>query len=152
IPPLAGARPLYAPVLFPVDGGGVADDVFREAERYDTGFARLVHGSQAEGRGDAIRLAWDDEQVAEWLNRHVDPAQDAPVGTAGYRVDVRRPGESWTSLQRIASIGHLTLGASDLGTFDGESVVEVVPAQIAPARAGQFWMPPYFATWRGGSL
>ena len=34
----------------------------------------------------------------------------------------------------------------------GESVVEVMPAQVAPARVGEYWMPPYFATWRGSSL
>ena len=31
-------------------------------------------------------------------------------------------------------------------------MVEVVPANIAPAHAGQYWVAAYFATWRGGSL
>ena len=147
--------PLYAAVLFPVDGLDPADDVYREAERYAAGFARLVHGAQTDrdGGGDAIRLAWDDEQVAEWFQRQADPMADAPMGTAGYRVDVRRVGEEgWASLQRIASVGSLALGPHDLGPYAGEAAVEVVPAQIAPAYAGRYWLPAYFATWRGGSL
>ena len=168
IPPLNAARSLYAAVLFPVDGAGVADDVFREAERYDRGFARMVHGAQVEDRGDdiartvhgvqiqdggdGIQLAWDDEQIAEWLNRQVNPTTEAPMGTAGYRVDVRTEGGDWNSLVRIESTADLMLGPHVLGPYAGESVVEVMPAQIAPARVGEYWMPPYFTTWRGSSL
>jgi hypothetical protein len=154
IPPLGAVdRPLYAAVLFPVDGVNPLDDVYREAERYSSGFARMVHGAQEVDRGDAIRLAWDDEQVAEWLNRQVDPAHDAPMGTSGYRIDVRHPGDAgWNSLQRITSIGNLSLGDNDLGPFTGDSVVEVAPVQVAPDRPNEYWMPPYFATWRGSSL
>jgi hypothetical protein len=153
IPPLGEDRPLYAAVLFPVDGANPLDDGYREAERYSFGFARMVHGAQEAERGDAIRLAWDDEQVAEWFNRQIDPAHDAPMGTAGYRVDVRHPGDgAWHSLQRIGSLGDLLLGATNLGPWSGDAVVEVAPAQIAPDRPGEYWMPPYFATWRGSSL
>lgn len=152
IPPLSEQRSIYSAVLFPVDGAGVADDVFREAERYDLGFARMVHGAQVQDRGDAIRLAWDDEQIAEWLNRQVNPTTEAPMGTAGYRVDVRTEGGDWNSLVRIASAADLMLGPHVLGPYAGESVVEVMPAQIAPARVGEYWMPPYFTTWRGSSL
>jgi hypothetical protein len=155
IPPLNGPRSLYAAVLFPVDGlGGVADDadVFREASRYDLGFARMVHGAQSDGQGDSIQLGWDDEQVADWLNRQVDPKNEAPMGTSGYRVDVREPGGAWNSLLKIESDGDLMLGPVVLGGYSGESIVEVMPAQVAPARAGDFWMPHYFTTWRGSSL
>lgn len=152
IPPLNEERSLYAAVLFPVNGTGVADDVFREAERYDLGFARMVHAAQVQDGGDAIRLAWDDEQIAEWLNRQVAPANEAPMGTAGYRVDVRSEGSDWNSLVRIESTADLMLGQHVLGPYAGESVVEVMPAQIAPAHVRQYWMPPYFATWRGSSL
>lgn len=152
IPPLNQKRSLYAAVLFPVDGGGVADDVFHEAEQYDLGFARMVHGAQVQDHGDAIRLAWDDEQIAEWLNRQTNPATEAPMGTAGYRVDVRTDGGDWNSLVRIKSNGDLMVGPNVLGAYSGESVVEVMPAQIAPARVGEYWMPSYFATWRGSSL
>lgn len=152
IPPLNEHRSIYAAVLFPVDGTEVGDDVFSEAERYDLGFARMVHGAQVQDRGDAISLAWDDEQIAEWLNRQTDPKAEAPMGTAGYRVDVRTEGGDWNSLVRIASPETLTLGPHDLGLYEGESVVEVMPAQISRARVSEFWMPSYFTTWRGSSL
>src|SRR4029079_11653341 len=78
-------RVVFASVLFPVDLGGNFDQVFPEAELYDDGFARLVHGSQppraaqretshstlAAVKDVGIRLAWDDEQVAIWLNRQL---------------------------------------------------------------------------------
>lgn len=152
IPPLIEARSLYAAVLFPVDGAVVADDIFRECERYDRGFARMVHGAQTDDGGDAIRLAWDDEQIAEWLTRQVDATKNTPMGTAGYRVDVRNPGGDWNSLVQTESVVDLMLGPHVLGPFEGEAALEVVPAQISPARKGEFWLPPYFATWRGTSL
>lgn len=152
IPPLNEHRSIYAAVLFPVDGTEVGDDVFSEAERYDLGFARMVHGAQVQDHGDAIRLAWDDEQIAEWLNRQTDPKAEAPMGTAGYRVDVRTEGGKWNSLVRLASPETLMLGPHELGLYEGESVVEVMPAQISRARVGEFWMPSYFTTWRGSSL
>jgi hypothetical protein len=152
LPALSSPRPLYAPVLFPVDGAAPVDDLYREAERYSGGFARMVHGEQSED-SDAIRLAWDDEQVAEWFNRQVDPALNAPMGTSGFRVDVRREGDNaWKSLQRIASVRDLELGGRNLGPFAGEAVVEVAPVQMSAALRGQYWMPSYFATWRGSSL
>lgn len=158
IPPLHGSRHLYAAVVFPVDHPNLTldDDAYRDAQHYDTGHARLVHAVQTEpgeGDGDAIRLAWDDEQVAEWLNRQFAAANAVPMGTAGYRVDVREAGAArWTSLQRIRSMADLAVGAVDLGPFEGEGMVEVVPVRIAPDRPGEFWMPPYFTTWRGTSL
>lgn len=156
IPPLAAGveRGLYAAVLFPVDGAGVADDVFRDAERYDRGFARLVHAAQGGEDGDAIRLAWDDEHVADAFARQVAADASAPMGTAGFRVDVREPAVdgAWRSLQRVASIGDLTLGPLAIGRYEGEAVIEVAPAQVSPALPGEFWMPPYFCTWRGASL
>src|SRR6185295_20400206 len=61
-------------------------------------------------------------------------------------------GGDWNSLVRIRSNGDLMVGPNVLGAYSGESVVEVMPAQIAPARAGEYWMPSFFATWRGSSL
>lgn len=159
IPPLAGSRPLFAPVLFPVDDtGGVVDEVFREAELYHDGLAKTVHGRQTT-QGDAIELAWDDEQTVEWLTRQVrrdgsEPLHsDTPLGVSGYRVDVRRAGEDdWHSLVRLQSRGSIQLGAHDLGRYAGEGRVEVVPAEVAASRAGEFWLPSYFCTWRGSSL
>jgi hypothetical protein len=162
IPPLKNIdRSIFTAVLFPIDAANlVLDDVFREAEVYDTGYTRLVHGKQTERGsedGDAIQLAWDDEQLAEWLNRQLDPANSFPMGTAGFRVDVRDitvAAGTWTSLQRITAPGGLKLGTPplDLGPFTGEGTVEVVPARVSRTAATEFWMPPYFATWRGRSL
>ncbi len=161
IPPLAGDRPLFSALLFPVADDGVtpvADDAFREAELYDNGMARLVHGSQSE-EGDSIQLAWDDEQIAEWFNRQVDRdgagnlPSDAPLGVAGYRVDVRRQGDQdWNSLVRVESRGDLSLGPHQLGAFAGESVVEAIPIQVSKRRPSEYWMPSYFCSWRGSSL
>ena len=135
-----------------------ADDVWREAERYQDGVAKLVHCAQTvEGR-DGIRLAWEDEQIAEWLNRQVDLDGagelkiDSPIGVAGYRVDARLPGDDWHSLVAVESVGDLMLGPISLGAFEGEAVLEVNPAQLSPKRPGEFWFPSYFATWRGTSL
>jgi hypothetical protein len=162
IPPLDGTpRVLFAPLLFPVTnapGNFIADDVYREAERYEDGLAKMVHCAQTAGKGDGIQLAWEDEQIAEWLNRQVqrDAAGelliDAPLGVAGYRVDVRVQGGDWHSLVQIASLGDLRLGPYSLGSFRGEAVIEVSPAQISPKQDGLFWFPSYFATWRGASL
>jgi hypothetical protein len=162
IPALTAAnRPLFAPLLFPVTdvpGNFIADEVFREAERYEDGLALQVHCAQSQDRGDGIRIAWEDEQIADWLNRQVNRdgvelAVDAPLGVSGYRVDVRRPGDpDWNSLVAVQSAGELKLGPLSLGTFKGEAVIEVAPAQISPKQDGLFWFPSYFATWRGASL
>ena len=104
-------------------------------------------------RGDAIRLAWDDEQVAEWFNRQMNRNDDAPMGTAGYRVDVRQPGEpTWNSLQQIASMGDLMLGPNNLGPFRVIPSLKWRPFKSPRTVPENYWMPPYFATWRGSSL
>jgi hypothetical protein len=154
LPPLSEERHIYTAALFPVDGAGVADDAYGEAERYHRGFARLVHAAQGDSDGDAIRLSWDDEQLAETYNRQVHANTSAAMGTAGYRVDVQdTEGDGlWHSLQQVASIRDLTLGPLVIGAFEGEALVEVAPTQISNAKPGEFWMPPYFCTWRGSSL
>lgn len=169
IPPLSGSRPLFAGVLFPVLATPPAesyDDVFTEAEDYDDGFAKIVHGAQPE-RADlldtsadglppaadfGLRLGWDDEQVTIWFNRQVDAtAIDAPFGTAGYRVDVREHGAAgWHSLCRASAT--LALGATSLGRFDGELGVETMPVQHDPGQPTDWWLPSYFAQWRGTSM
>lgn len=164
IAPLANDAPraLYAPMLFLVDRDDFKlDDVLRDAERYDHGFARMVHGAQGDapqaGGGeprDAIRLAWDDEQIARWFTRQVAADTGATMGTAGFRVNVHPAGDvgGWHLLQRMQSNGPLQLGAVGLRAFDSEGMVEVVPAQVSPARPGQYWMPAYFTAWRGASM
>jgi hypothetical protein len=166
IPALGESRSIYAAALFPVDQDDFsADDAIGEAMTYGDGFARRVHATQSftdregekddgRGDGDCIRLAWDDAQVAEWLNRQADPDAGTPMGTIGYRVDVRdlTDGGPWQSLQIVSSIGNLSLGALDLGTWQGERAVEIVPARRMPKPRNDYWLPAYFATWRGSSL
>jgi hypothetical protein len=169
IPALSAARPLYAAVLFPVlstPPTASYDDVFTEAEDYDDGFAKIVHGAQSDraalldtspnGLPPAadlgLRLGWDDEQVTIWFNRQVDATQiDAPFGTAGYRVDVRAHGSTaWHSLCQVT--GSLALGPTSLGTFNGELSVETLPLRPDPTQPAQWWLPSYFAQWRGVSM
>ncbi len=182
IPPLDAAKPraVFAAVLFPLIQGvasGEYDEMFREAEQYDDGFARLVHTFQPDradvadlaGQGEqglppqsdlGIKLGWDDEQVLIWLNRQLtdDPrnnpltSRDAPLGVRGFRVDVRDaegPGP-WSSLVRME--GDLSLNGHELGRFDGEMCVELAPSQFQAQRDGEYWLPPYFAQWSGSSL
>ena len=169
IPVLSAARSLYAAVLFPVlstPPSGSYDDVFTEAEDYDDGFAKIVHGAQpdraalldtsADGLPAAadlgLRVGWDDEQVTTWFNRQIDATQiDAPFGTAGYRVDVRAHGSTaWHSM--CAVTGSLALGMTSLGTFNGELSVETMPLRPDPAQPEKWWLPSYFAQWRGISM
>ena len=169
IPALAAPRPLLAAVLFPVlavPPAGSYDDVFVEAEDYDDGFAKIVHGAQpdraalldtsADGLPPAadlgLRLGWDDEQVTVWFNRQIDAAQiDAPIGVAGYRIDVRAAGSAaWHSLCHVT--GAMSLGATALGNFDGELGAETVPLRHDPTQPGEWWLPSYFTQWRGRSV
>jgi hypothetical protein len=169
IPALTTARPLFAAVLFPVLSTPPAasyDDAFVEAEEYDDGFVKIVHGSQPETAGlldtslgalppsadIGLRLGWDDEQVTTWFNRQVDAAQiDAPFGTAGYRIDTRAHGSTaWHSM--CAVTGAMALGTTALGTFNGELSVETVPAGLDPTQPAQWWLPSYFAQWLGRSV
>jgi hypothetical protein len=162
IPPLTTARPLFASVVFPVGATGPFDEQILEAESYDDGFAKIVHGGQPETgamveteqraapviKDLGVRLGWDDEQIAIWLNRQTDATTSTPMGVAGYRVDVRRPNTGqWISLTRAT--GRVIVDSLNLGTFDDELVVEVAPQQIASA---DYWLPSYFATWRGSSI
>lgn len=169
IPPLAAPRPLFAAVLFPVlsvPPSGSYDDVFVEAEDYDDGFAKIVHGVQPDhaalldtspdglppAADFGLRLGWDDEQVTIWFNRQIDAIQvDAPFGTAGYRIDVRAHGNTaWNSLCQVT--GALVLGTTALGRFNGELGVETHPLQHDPSQPAEWWLPSYFAQWRGGSM
>jgi hypothetical protein len=169
LPALTAPRPLFAAVLFPVlstPPTGSYDSVFVEAEEYDDGFAKIVHGAQPISAdlldtsggglppaGDyGLSLGWDDEQVTTWFNRQIDATQvDAPFGAAGYRIDVRAHGNTaWNSLCHV--IGTLALGATKLGVFDGELGVETVPAGLDPTEPSALWLPSYFAQWQGGSV
>lgn len=171
VPALPAARSLFTSVLFPVADVIPAadyDDLFVEVVNYDDGFAKTVYAAQpivADPLGETddgsrprtdhgARLGWDDEQVATWLNRQLDPnaaVQDAPMGVLGYRVDARKAGETaWNSL--VFGTTDVTLGTLDLGRYDGEFPVEVAANQLMNDTAGAYWIPSYYTSWTGTSL
>jgi hypothetical protein len=177
VPPLAGARPLFSPVFFPVASaplGANFDDIYQEVIDYDDGFAKCVHATQSAsadlldetGTGDrpttdtGIRLGWDDEQVAIWLNRQTDlpnTGRDAPMGVFGYRVDARelpadpnKPPGGWKSL--CAAAGPVGVGMTKVGDFRGDLAVETTPSQLDGEADGTFWLPMYFVSWIGPAL
>jgi hypothetical protein len=171
VPALSAARSLFTSVLFPVAATIPAadyDDLFVEVVNYDDGFAKAVYAMQpivldplgetddgTRPRTDyGARLGWDDEQVATWLNRQIDPGaatQDAPMGVLGYRVDARRKGETtWNSL--VLGSTQVTVDGLDLGSYQGEFRVEVAPNQLMSDTTGTFWIPSYYASWTGASL
>ncbi|HEY8755591.1 MAG TPA: hypothetical protein VIN65_04475 [Candidatus Dormibacteraeota bacterium] len=171
IGPLTGPAPLFSAVLFPVPPSGTAsyDTPFVEAIDYVDGFAKVVHSAQQQSadpyaetpdgtrplRETGIRIGWDDEQVAIWLNRQTqvlgpgDP--DTTMGVAGYRIDVREAGDAnWHSL--CAVHGDVSVDGTDLGLYDGEQAVETHPTQLDADTTGEYWLPAYFARWLGASV
>jgi hypothetical protein len=171
--PVAAARPVFTPVVFPVSDNAAAasalgnfDRVFVEALRFDDGFSKIVHARQPIsadvldeqgngppiGRDEGIQLGWDDEDILEGQNRALGAPPDgedpvlAPRGVFGYRVDVRLEGSAtWTSLSKVNA--PLKVGV-DLGVAMEERWSEVVPAE----HTNQLWLPAWFVKWRGGSL
>jgi len=173
IPALTAPRSLFAAVLFPVlsvPPTGSYDDVFVEAEDYDDGFVKIVHGAQPERAAlldtspdglrptadFGLRLGWDDEQVAIWFNRQIVPIDannvDAPFAVAGYRIDVRAHGGAWAWHSLCHVTGAVSVGAIALGSFDGEFGVETMPVRHDPNLLTEWWLPSYFAQWRGRSV
>jgi hypothetical protein len=167
---------LFTPVLFPVVEDptvtilpGNFDEAFREVARFNDGFSKIVHGGQArfrdhlqdEGEGslpireEGIQLGWDNEDLVVAQNRQMglDPTTmsepaEAPMGVVGYRIDVRRVGESvWNSMSKLAA-DQFSFGSINLGPIDWEGRTEVFPAKVSE----QFWLPSYFARWKGRSL
>ena len=176
IPALKTSRQLFTPVLFPVVDDptvtplpGNFDEAFLEVSRFNDGFAKIVHCGQPKyrdhlqetGNGKApiqeqgIQLAWDDEDIVIAQNRQMglDPdtmtvPAEAPTGVVGYRIDVRREGETeWHTLSRVATTQFIFAGI-DHGALSWESRTEVFPATVQE----QFWLPSYFTRWKGGSL
>ncbi len=105
---VGNARPVFAPVVFPVlykknaeaappPPQGPWDELFKEARTYDDGFAKVVHANQPvsgnllKERPDGfnpqtesgIRLGWDDEQILIWYIRQMTGNPAVP----GERVD-----------------------------------------------------------------
>ncbi|MDF1699431.1 MAG: hypothetical protein P1U56_26500 [Saprospiraceae bacterium] len=170
-------RPLFTPVLFPVvDDPAVTtlpgnfDEAFLEANRYNDGFAKIVHchqtvnqdrSVQEENGGPApiydegLELAWDDEDILIAQNRQMGLEPDtmnvpaeAPMGVVGYRIDVREQGETdWNSLSDV-NADNFEFGGVNFGSVSWESRTEVFPSTVQE----QFWLPPFFTRWKGGSL
>jgi len=176
IPALKTSRQLFTPVLFPVVDDptvtvlpGNFDEAFLEASRFHDGFAKIVHCGQAKyrnhleekGNGPApireegVQLGWDDEDILIAQNRQMGLAPDtmsvpaeAPMGVVGYRIDVRKEGETvWHTLSRVATNQFLFAGI-DFGAMSWESRTEVFPSTVQE----QFWLPSYFTRWKGNSL
>jgi len=171
VPAVTASRPLFTPVLFPVASvvpPGPYDALFQEVENYDDGFAKAVHAAQPQhldplnedddgtrpSKDTGIRLGWDDEQVAIWMNRQIDPAAatlDAPMGVFGYRIDVREQGSvNFSSLCRAKGV--VKAGTKTVGNFDGELAIETIPVQPDGDKTGVYWLPSYYTHWTGPSL
>lgn len=115
LPGAENARPVFAPILFPVlfwrtANGAVDpeppkapwDNIFAELNEYNDGFAKIVHAMQPVSTGllreeqdghhpvkeEGIRLAWDDEQILIWFMRQLQEYKENPSDPApGVRID-----------------------------------------------------------------
>jgi hypothetical protein len=179
-------RTLFAPVLFPVlhnYPSGVPepkapwDEIFKEVNAYDDGFAKIVHSNQpvslnllketsdgAQPVHDAgIRLGWDDEQLLIWYIRQLaenpdEPGKriDTPLGLFGYRVDVRQSlAAPWQSLNTLITNQDYKIGDISVGNEinkEMEMPYLVYPSQVDGQAGKSFWLPMYFTNWIGKSL
>jgi hypothetical protein len=180
LPALAAAQDVFAAVLFPTLAGnyasGFLDPAQDDADLYLDGFAKIVHASQpttcdaatgdstqiVPGTDAGIQIGWDDEKVANWINRQVQIAQELagttppvapmpelPFTVLGYRVDVRENAAGpWASL--CAASGTLNAAGVFTASFtEQDQCVEPTPVQNGK---GDYWLPRYFAQWRGRTL
>lgn len=182
LPALSAAQDVFAAILFPTVPGnytsGWLDDAQGEADLYLDGFAKVVHANQptssdavtgdpttiVPGTDAGIQVGWDDEQVTNWVNRQVQIAQglaapppppmtqinpEVPFTVLGYRVDVRQSdADPWSSL--CAASGTLNAANVYSTSFTAQDLcVEPTPVQTG---TGDFWLPRYFAQWRGRTL
>jgi hypothetical protein len=123
--------------------------------------------TQVHAASDAgVQIGWDDEVVLAWHNRQLTiaasaaagatPPVEAPLGVQGYRIDVREPVPGETPAQR--NLGWQSLMLADgavppelarlVKEFSGEVAIEPTPS-TASAADRNFWLPVYFAQWRG---
>ncbi len=182
LPALTAAQDVFAAVLFPTVSGnyisGVLDAAQGEADLYLDGFAKVVHANQptssdavtgdpttiVPGTDAGIQIGWDDVQVTNWINRQVQIAQglavpppppatpinpQLPFTVLGYRVDVRQTdSDPWASL--CAASGTLNAASVFSTSFTAQDLcVEPTPVQNG---SGDYWLPQYFAQWRGRTL
>jgi len=177
----ATPQDVFAAVLFPTVPGNyissVLDTAQYEADLYLDGFAKILHSNQptssdavsndpatiVPGTDAGIQIGWDDEQVTTWINRQVQIAQglsaatpptppltpELPFTVLGYRVDVRESAsDPWSSL--CAASGTLSAASVFNTAFTGQDMcVEPTPVQNG---TGDYWLPQYFAQWRGRTL
>ena len=181
LPLLTKPQDVFAAVLFPTISAnydsGLLDAAQFEADLYLDGFAKVVHANQptssdavtgdsrtiVPGTDAGIQIGWDDVQVTTWVNRQIQTAQalaapmppatpvaELPFTVLGYRVDVRQSGaDPWSSL--CSAHGSLNAAGVFSTTYSGELCVEPTPIQNAgPNQA--YWLPQYFAQWRGRTL
>lgn len=177
IPALKGDRRLFSPVLFPVKevtvNTATYDEVMQESLIYNDGFARIVHANQPVNQDllqekdvsnppvmdVGLRLGWDDEQLIIWGNRQLrqkdeitEQKIDAPLGVFGYKVDVRKLGDTkWSSQNRIVVRQDMLINGETLVPA-GQSLE--LPTEVYPTSHGNtmeegFWLPMYFASWNG---
>jgi hypothetical protein len=172
--------PVYPTV--PTATSRVVDPAQYEADLYVNGFAQIVHAHQpvsadaivgndntlVPGTDAGFQIGWDDEQVTMWLNRQVqaaqamaanNPADEFPLGVQGYRVDTREvadgtadptsPTPPWNSLVTVSAT--VTAGDSFTTTQTEELAIEPTPVGNGTSPTN-FWLPRYFAHWRGRSL
>jgi len=178
LPALTVAQDVFAAILFPIVPGSydasVMDAAQYEADLYLDGFAKVVHADQpltsdavtgdtttiVPGTDAGIQIGWDDEQVTAWVNRQIKiaqamaggaPTQELPFTVLGYRVDVREAStDPWASL--CAASGTLNAASVFSTSFTSQELC-VEPTPIQNAGAGQdYWLPRYFAQWRGRTL
>lgn len=160
---------------------GEWDKIFAEAGSYDDGFAKIVHASQPVSsnllvekqdgfhpvKEAGIRLAWDDEQILIWYYRQLtenpsDPGSqervDAPLGINGFRVDVKKEGGNWASLNAVkAKIDPdaWKIKGADTKIISGKKLelpYQVFPTQMDNDPDGLYWLPVYYTNWIGKSL
>jgi hypothetical protein len=178
LPALSSAQDVFAAILFPTLPGAydaqTMDQAQYEADLYLDGFAKIVHASQpttsdsvtgdtttiVPGTDAGIQIGWDDIQVTTWINRQVQIAQaiaggmatqELPFTVLGYRVDVRQAAtDPWASL--CAASGTLNAASVFSTSFTAQELC-VEPTPIQNAGTGQqYWLPRYFAQWRGRTL
>jgi len=177
-------RNLFAAVLFPVmktgeSPVGIYDEMFIEAARYNEGFATISHANQPVSgnllkeeqdglhpqKDSGIRLGWEDEQILIWYLRQMTVDEnlterlDAPLGVAGYQVDVKKSTDAdtaWESLTEVESNGKMMLEGITIGTYKGELPYQVYPTKIYDSkplnRSNNYWLPMYFVNWNNESL
>lgn len=184
IPALKGKneRVLFASVQFPVrelaENNTGYDEVMREAIFYDDGFAKVVHANQPVNqdllqekdksnpplKDIGMRLGWDDEQVAIWLNRQMLQKEEqtgnpieAPLGVFGYRVDVKTEDDDrWHSQNSVLAERGTALAQGRIQIAEAGMVlepgIEIHPASHGNSQEEGFWLPMYFTSWTGKPL